>query len=257
MAKVDKGAVKAVKTEETDGKAKSGLFVAIVRHGDYHQLPDTPSAHQPFALNEEGEFQARSGGQDIARFIKENRIDLHTEIDSSNLLRAWQTAKIMAGQIAPQGASFSVQGFDDLAERCVGSLANLTTRQIESILAGDPRFESPPADWKSNSHYQLPTQGAESLLQAGERVARHITRRMQQLQIEQAASGRGLLKVFVGHGAALRHAACVMGILEFDQIAGLSMYHARPVYFEYSPDGEWRQVDGEWKVRGLKSSYTD
>jgi 2,3-bisphosphoglycerate-dependent phosphoglycerate mutase len=57
------------------------------------------------------------------------------------------------------------------------------------------------------------------------------------------------LKVFVGHGAAFRHAAHLLDVLEFDRIAAVSMWHARPVYFERFPDGTWRHLAGEWKLR--------
>jgi 2,3-bisphosphoglycerate-dependent phosphoglycerate mutase len=67
----------------------------------------------------------------------------------------------------------------------------------------------------------------------------------------------GTLALFVGHGAAFRHAAHHLGILTFDQIAELSMYHARPVYLECLPDGRWRQVGGEWKVRAAADDSLD
>ena len=104
----------------------------------------------------------------------------------------------------------------------------------------------PPSGWKSDSDYQLPLQGAESLMQAGQRVARHVTCRM---QAPAETAGMGVLKVFVGHGAAFRHAAHHMGILTRNDIARLSMFHAQPVFVEWDGDGIWRHVDGEWKVR--------
>jgi hypothetical protein len=48
-----------------------------------------------------------------------------------------------------------------------------------------------------------------------------------------------------------------MGVLSFEQIAQLSMYHAQPVYLEYLAQGGWRHVGGEWKVRARHSEYTD
>jgi 2,3-bisphosphoglycerate-dependent phosphoglycerate mutase len=30
----------------------------LLRHGDYHQLADTPNAHQPYGLNHRGRDQA-------------------------------------------------------------------------------------------------------------------------------------------------------------------------------------------------------
>ena len=63
------------------------------------------------------------------------------------------------------------------------------------------------------------------------------------------------LKLFVGHGAALRHAAHLMGILPFERIAKLSMFYAKPVVFEGSaPAGAigtlaWTRISGDWKHR--------
>ena len=56
------------------------------------------------------------------------------------------------------------------------------------------------------------------------------------------------LKVFVGHGAAIRHAAWHLGVLELSDVARLSMFHAVPVCLEYS-DAGWRHVAGDWKLR--------
>ena len=110
----------------------------------------------------------------------------------------------------------------------------------------DPRFPDLPANWKADSYYRLPLQGAESLLEAGERVSRHLQQRMSVLG---QAGARGRLKIFVGHGAALRHAAYYLGVLDRAQIAKLSMYHGQPVVLEYLADGKWRHFEGDWKVR--------
>ena len=231
------------------------LIAALIRHGDYHQLPDTPSAHQPFPLNAAGEQQARKAGAALRRTLAEHGWSLHPEVDSSQLQRAWQTANIIIGQLdglfpAPP----QVAGFDDLAERGLGSAANLSVSTIAQVIREDPRFDELPADWKSNSRFRLPLQGAESLLEAGQRVAAHIERQMAALSTE---IERDTLKLFVGHGAAFRHAAHHMGVLAFEQIAQLSMYHAQPVFLEYLIDHAWRHVGGEWKVRARHSEYTD
>jgi len=102
--------------------------------------------------------------------------------------------------------------------------------RIVALIHQDPRYPDPPADWKANSHYRLPLPGAKSLLEAGERVASHLVARMNALRGEITSDS---LKLFVGHGAAFRHAAFQLGILQFEQIAQLSMYHTRPVYLEY------------------------
>lgn len=231
------------------------LIAALIRHGDYRQLPETPSAHQPFPLTAEGETQARQAGAALRATIETSGWTLSPAVDSSQLLRAWQTAQIIIAELAnhfPTPPQLS--GFDDLAERGLGSAANLSISAIESIVREDPRFPELPADWKSNSGFRLPLQGAESLLQAGERVAAHISRQMQALSGQ--ASG-DTLKLFVGHGAAFRHAAYHMGVLSYEQIAQLSMYHAQPVFLEYLAGDGWRHIGGEWKIRAAQSAYTD
>jgi broad specificity phosphatase PhoE len=230
------------------------LLAALIRHGDYQQLPDTPSAHQPWPLTSEGENQSREGAQRLHDMVTRNGWTLVPSIDSSRLLRAWQTATILADSLA-ELSSFTprIESYDALAERGVGSLANLTITQIEDILRQDPRASSPPADWKADSHYRLPLQGAESLLEAGERVAAHLLQAMTELPRDT----HDRVKLFVGHGAAFRHAACHLGVLEFGQLRQLSMFHCQPVMLEYLPDGNWCHVEGDWKVRTPQSRFTD
>lgn len=231
------------------------LIAALIRHGDYFQLPDTPSAHQPFPLKSAGEAQAGDGVKCIQEACDQQRWTPDLCIDSSRLLRAWQTAQIIGeGLTGMYAGQFRVESFDVLAERSMGSAANLTIDQIQEIIYQDPRFADPPSDWKSNSYYCLPLQGAESLMQAGERVACHLSERMIELQ---KTIGRDTLKLFVGHGAAFRHAAFHLGVLEFGQLAKLSMHYARPVFLEFLSDHSWRHVGGEWKVRKGGDTVTD
>ena len=229
----------------------TGPIAALIRHGDYHQLADTPSAHQPFPLNRLGLAQAARAAQILRDEIDRHGWELLPSIDSSRMLRAWQTARIIADGLADLlPAAASLEEFDALAERGLGCAANLTVEQIHGILQQDPRHTEPPSNWKADSEYRLPLQGAESLLEAGARVAGHLSNRMA------AMPGEGL-KLFVGHGAAFRHAAYHLGIIEFDQIAKLSMFHARPVFLQYQRPGVWRQVAGEWKVRDKNSRFMD
>ena len=230
------------------------LIAALIRHGDYHQLPDVPSAHQPFPLNSEGETQAQAGVQRLHDMIVRNELALVPAIDSSRLLRAWQTAGIFADGLADLAASTPrIESYDELAERGVGSLANLTIAQIETVLQQDPRFPDPPVDWKANSNYRLPLQGAESLLEAGIRVAAHLSQAMTALPPDD----HDRVKVFVGHGAAFRHAAYHLGVLAFEQLRQLSMFHCQPVMLEYLAGGQWRHVEGDWKIREQYSGFTD
>lgn len=230
------------------------LIAALVRHGDYHQSPETPSAHQPWPLTSEGEARARAGAQDLHEMIVRNGWNLVPAFDSSRMLRAWQTAMIFADRLAVLTSTTPhVESYDELAERGVGCLANLTTAQIEAILHMDPRVPDPPADWKADSHYRLPLQGAESLLEAGARVAAHLSQSMAAMP----PGDHDRVKIYVGHGAAFRHAAYHLGVLAVEQLRQLSMFHCRPVMLEYLPDGSWRHVDGEWKVRPGYDRFTD
>ena len=230
------------------------LIAALVRHGDYHQTANTPSAHQPYPLNNRGEGQALQGVQQLYETIIRNGWMLLPAIDSSRLLRAWQTAMIFAERLTElTSCAATVESYDALAERSVGCLANLTTTQIEAVLQQDPRVSDPPADWKADSHYCLPLQGAESLLQAGERVAAHLSQSMAALDPDE----HDRVKIFVGHGAAFRHAAWHLGVLEFAQLRQLSMYHCQPVMIEYLATGQWRHLEGDWKLRPASSHFTD
>ncbi|MCB1693912.1 MAG: histidine phosphatase family protein [Pseudomonadales bacterium] len=218
-----------------------GPVIALVRHADYKQPAGMPSAMLPYALTEDGVRQAHEGAERIGQFARENRLDIARVIDSSHMLRAWQTASIIGATLL--GEDCVVSEFDELAERSVGAVANMTVDEIERVMADDPRYEPPPANWKADSHYRLPFQGAESLMDAGVRVATHIER-----ALRACIDGTGGLKIIVGHGASIRHAALNLGLLSRDRVQALSMYHARPV-FVTKRDGKWEQVGGDWKVR--------
>ena len=220
----------------------SGHIAALVRHGAYHQLADVPSAQQPFPLTDEGRGQAAKGATELMEIITARGWSMYPGIDSSNMLRAWQTAQIVAGVCGTK----SVTSFASLGERSLGCSANLTLAQIEDILHDDPRHPPPPPNWKADSHYRLPLQGAESLIEAGRRVADHIERRMADLA---DAGGSAKVRVFVGHGAAFRYAAFHLGALELDRVAALSMHHGRPLFLQSGAAGCWRHIAGEWKLR--------
>ena len=222
-------------------------IAALVRHGEYHQQADTPSAHQPYALTAEGKAEVHAEVDSFAVLLEEHSLSIAERVDSSNMLRAWQTAMIFVEKLYQhQMPSMLIDSHDALAERGLGSVANMTIRQIEKVIVEDPRYEEPPLEWKSNSHYCLPFQGAESLIQAGVRVAEHLQQQMHKLRDETSVD---TVKLFVGHGAAFRHAAYQLGILQYEQLAQFSMFHARPVLIEYLDDGSWRHIGGDWKIR--------
>ena len=236
------------------------IIAALIRHGDYEQLPDTPSAWQPFALNEDGKKHAAAAADAINNTLNENNWQLDNLCDSSQLLRAWQTAVIISEKLKQLNSDNSyyndlkITSFEQLAERGVGSVANLSVSRIEEIINIDPRYGDLPQDWKSNSYYRLPFQGAESLMESGERVAKHIKITMLELSNEIETD---TVKLFVGHGAAFRHAAFHLGLLKFEQIAQLSMFHGSPVYIELTEDNQWTHILGEWKVRAKTTQFTD
>lgn len=232
----------------------SRRIAAFIRHADYQQLADTPSALQPFPLTQEGIAQAKQVADEVLDFVKQNQWYLDPNIHTSTSLRAWHTAQLLGEQW--QGLlseAVTLNSYDALTERSVGSVANLTTKQIEEVVKADPRYENLPENWKSNSHYKLPLQGAESLIEAGQRVAKHLTETMADMPINDDVT----VKLFVGHGASFRHAAYELGVIGFEQISALSMFHAKAIYIEYQTDGTWQHIAGDWKVRNKHSDYTD
>ncbi|UTF59902.1 histidine phosphatase family protein [Gilvimarinus sp. DA14] len=220
---------------------------ALIRHGDYRQKKDTPSAHQPYPLTAKGEQQARDCALLLQKAASDLELGLSSVMHSSTLLRAWQTAEIIRRELAVDEGQLLQS--DALTERCVGSAANLTIDEIEQLLEQDPRYPSPPENWKSRSDYCLPLPGAESLQQAGERVASYIS----QLADESADNS---LTVIVGHGAALRHGASNLGILSESDVANLSMHHAQPVIIACTEAG-WVHLAGQWKPRTSPREFTD
>lgn len=230
----------------------SRTIAVLIRHADYNQLPDTPSAHQLFGLNKVGRKQAKNAVILLNELLQNSNAKFDPVINSSYLLRSWQTAEIIEQGI---NCIDKVDAYESLAERGLGNAANLTIQQIETIIEEDSRYAPLPENWKSNSHYCLPFSGAESLIDAGIRVANHLQQAMQSLQ--QRVVKQDTYKIFVGHGAAFRHAAYHLNILEYEQIAQLSMYHAQPIAFEYRADGIWQHLMGEWKVRKNSTGYLD
>jgi 2,3-bisphosphoglycerate-dependent phosphoglycerate mutase len=227
-----------------------GRFAALIRHGDYHQQSDAPSALQPHPLTENGRAQAINCGKEVSKILQDNGWDLDPLVHSSTELRAWETACLALQQL---GVAADIQQSHNLSERSVGSVANLTVDQIEAVLRKDPRYEAPRHGWKSDAHYCLPFPGAESLSMAGKRVADHINHSLPKPPTTQ----RSLLTLFFGHGASFRHAACHMGVLQPEDLPRLSMHHAKPLLICYNFCGSWSHFGGAWKIRNLADPITD
>lgn len=218
---------------------------ALIRHGAYHQLKNTPSALQPFPLTLEGEQEVRRQARLFGEWLQTSGYKLDPVVDASSLLRAWQTADIYIKEL---GAFFAgvptIISYPELCERSVGAVANLPIAEIERILALDPRFDNAPEGWKSDSHYRLPFDGAESLIDAGQRVADHICA----WQANVSKSGSQTIKLIVGHGASIRHAAFHLNVIKFCDIRRLSMHYGHPVVLEFVGD-KATKLFGDWKQR--------
>jgi broad specificity phosphatase PhoE len=222
--------------------------LAWIRHGEYAQPPGVPSAHLPQGLTPRGQAGARAAARVVRQYAELNGLRIDPVIDSSRLRRAWETAHLLARELEQLGSPrASVEEFDELAERGLGAAANLTIAEIEAVLAADPRFEVPPPGWKRDSSYVLPLLGAESLEQAGRRVARHVLAR------SRALTGAASLKLFVGHGGAFRHAARELGLLSAEDVRRLTMQHCAPIYLELQTDGVTAtplvHTAGAWRAR--------
>jgi 2,3-bisphosphoglycerate-dependent phosphoglycerate mutase len=227
--------------------------LAWIRHGEYAQPDDVPSAHLPYGLTPRGREQALGAARAVWQYAEQQGLELDAEIDCSCLRRAWETAHLLAQELERLGApELAVHEFAELMERSLGAAANLTVGEIERVLAADPRFEAPAPGWKREPSYRLPLPGAESLDEAGRRVADFVLARMQETR------GDAPLKLFVGHGGAFRHAARALGLLSLEQARQLSMQHASPIYFEHHATGAGARlvhVSGEWRQRPANQAH--
>lgn len=228
------------------------IVAAFVRHGDYFQPERVPSAQLPHPLTDKGIEQARSLAQRLLDAAGELGLQLDPVLDCSVLLRARQTAELAAETLnrLQEQQRFSIAEFAELGERSVGAAANLTVDEIAAALRVDPRCPELPTRWKAHPRFRLPVPGSESLMMAGARVAAHIEMRAHQLR---CAAGPDVLKVFVSHGGALRHAAVCMGALGLAEVSHLTMEHCGHVLVEHIVEphgpGRWQQVGGQWKQR--------
>jgi len=216
--------------------------LALIRHGEYQQLAETPSALQPYPLTAKGAKEVRKQARQFGKWLSDSGHRLEPDIHCSTLLRAWQTAEIFREELEtffatePQTLSFPA-----LCERSVGALANLSVSEIERVVDMDPRFNTLPKGWKSTSDFKLPFDGAESLLEAGERVADHL----RSLPVFEPNKR---IQLVVGHGASIRHASYHLGVIPFSDIRQLSMFYGHPVVFE-RVDQHWIRIYGNWKHR--------
>ena len=228
-------------------RARGRRIAAFVRHGHFDRPDDLASAHSLFPLSAKGREQARRAAGPILELCREIGLELDPRIESSQLLRAWQTANLVAEALTERTAKrFHVLQRDELIERGLGSCANMSFDQIRAMLACDPRLGPLPRGWRRMPEFRLPVQGAESLMQAGARTATRVAASIDSIPAEDP---RDLLRLFVAHSGCLRHAAVQLGALDVRTVAGLSMDFTQAVLIEKLPNGDWVHIAGQFKKR--------
>jgi 2,3-bisphosphoglycerate-dependent phosphoglycerate mutase len=237
----------AVLGDRPTSSGQAGRRVAaFMRHGHFDRPEQVASAHLPNPLSDRGRQEARAAAPVLLAYCEDLGLELDTRIESSSLLRAWQTASELASALeAETGLAYEVEPRDELMERGIGSCANLRFDEIEALLGRDPRVGPLPEDWRRVPDFRLPVPGAESLLEAGTRTAARIEASLDLLPDD----GVDRLRLFVAHGGCLRHAAVALGLLDVDIVRQLTMGYAHAVLFERIDSRRWAKVAGEWKKR--------
>lgn len=232
---------------QADRSTRGRRVAGLVRHGHFDRPDQIASAHLPLPLSAAGRAQAREAAGPILQFCEELELEIDPRIEVSQLLRAWETAVMLAEELERRtGRSFVVEERSELLERGLGSCANLRFDEIEAQLSQDPRVGPLPADWRRLPEFRLPVPGAESLMMAGARTATRIAASLRSIP---ADDPRDVLRLFVAHGGCLRHAAVQLGTLDLRNVTALTMEYAQAVLIESDGRGGWLQVAGEWKKR--------
>lgn len=223
------------------------LFFALVRHAHYQRRAEVPSAHTPHPLSARGCQQAQGLAARLAETAARRNWVVDPMWHASPLLRAAQSAQIAAKEWnlnrGHQDPPVHVHFHDDLMERSLGSAANLRLGEVEELLHADPRYDAAPPGWRRSMHYRLPLPGAESLAQAGLRVAQFLRHRLIQSS-DGSKAGRKTMVVVIAHAGCLRYAAHHLGVLPAGVVSRFSLDFAEPLYIAAKPDGPWRWVEG-------------
>lgn len=104
------------------GARRGQRVLAWIRHGEYAQRNDVPSAHVPHGLTPHGREQALVAAQAVWQFAQQQGLELAPAVDCSCLRRAWETAHLMTRELNRLGApALAVHEFEELAERSLGS----------------------------------------------------------------------------------------------------------------------------------------
>ncbi len=236
-------------TEANARVARGRRVAAFVRHGHFDRPEGTASAHSLYPLSAEGRGQAERAAGPVLEMCQDLALEMDARIEASQLLRAWETANLLGQALTERMAERTGQRFhviqrDELIERGLGSAANMTFERIHELLAADPRLGALPDGWRRMPEFRLPVQGAESLMQAGARVAARVATSMDSIPDEDP---RDLVRIFVAHSGCLRHAMVVLGALDVRTVPGLSMDFAQTIMVEKLPNGDWVHVGGQFR----------
>ncbi len=236
-------------TESNARIARGRRVAAFVRHGHFDRPDRRASAHSLYSLSSEGRLQAERAAEPILEMCQDLELEIDSRIETSQLLRAWETANLLGAALTDRLAKESGQRFhviqrDELIERGLGSAANLTFEEIHELLAADPRLGPLPDGWRRMPEYRLPVQGAESLMQAGARVASRVATSIDSISDEDP---RDVVRIFVAHSGCLRHAAVALGALDVRTVPLLSMDFAQTVMIEKLPNGDWIHISGQFR----------
>lgn len=230
---------------EATSRCAGRRVAVLVRHGHFERPDETASAHSLLPLSETGHAQAAAAAAEIAARCAEQGLQIDKRIEASQLLRAWQTAGVLAERLTEHtGTEHHVIQRDEMIERGLGSAANLTFPRIRELVEADPRLGPLPEDWRRTPEFRLPLPGAESLMDAGKRTAARIAQSIDSIP---ADDPRDLARLFVAHSGCLRHAAVVLGAIDVRQVSGLSMDFVQAVMVERGAEGSWRIVGGEFR----------
>lgn len=234
-------------TDDSSSPPRGRRVAALIRHGHFDRPDDVASAHSLSPLSATGRNQARSAAIPILECCEELGLEIDLRIEASQLLRAWETANLIAEALAERtGRRLHVVARNELIERGLGSCANMTFEAIRERLGEDPRLVPLPEGWRRMPEFRLPVQGAESLMQAGARAAARVAT---SLDLIPAEDSRDVMRLFVGHSGCLRHATVQLGALDVRVVAGLSMDFCQSVFVEKLPNGDWVQLAGQFRKR--------
>lgn len=232
-------------TDSVENHTTSRRVAVLVRHGHFARPEGTASAHSLFPLSDEGRGQASRAAAPILEMCADLALEIDPRIEASQLLRAWETANRISASLATRtGKNFHVVQRDELIERGLGSAANMRFEQLEELISADPRIGSLPEGWRRMPEFRLPVQGAESLMQAGSRVAARISASLEGIPDEDP---RDVARIFVAHSGCLRHAAVVLGALDVRTVPELSMDFTQAVMIERLPNGDWIHIAGQFR----------